>query len=106
MDPTTFKLRRVLVGVVVGLLLVSLAFYGWVQYRRSQYNERRDAVLGRYHNGYTLCVTAGNYRPSCAASAVNACVRDAFWSITMPFKIDPESPGTNAGARCRAAVAG
>jgi hypothetical protein len=102
MDPCApLTLRRVLVGVVVGLVLVSLAFYGWVQYRRSQYTQHERAVLGRYHEAYTLCVAAGNPAFACANRVQNACVRDPFWTTGKPFAFDPESATPDSGARCR-----
>ena len=106
MDPTAFRIRRVLLGVVVGLVLVSVAFYGWVQYRRAQYDDRERAVLSRYHQDYTLCVTAGNAAVGCAARVVNACVADSFWSLAKPFASDPESARDDPLERCRSGATG
>jgi hypothetical protein len=105
MDPTaTFRVRRVLVGVLVGLVLLSAGFYGWVQYRRSQYEHQKDAVLSRYHDAYAFCLTQGRRPVTCAASTVPACTRDVFWTVGMPFDLD--STGPDADERCRAVATG
>lgn len=100
MAPAAFKLRRVLMGVVVGSVLLTLAFYGWVQYRQSQYAERERAVLGRYHEDYTLCLKLGNARLVCGQRVLSACERDPFWDLDTPFATAGSTPPDGAG-RCR-----
>jgi hypothetical protein len=106
MEPTAFKVRRVLFGVVVGLALVSLAFYGWVQYRQSEYQHRERAVLSRFHQAYALCVTAGNASVSCTDRVMDACVGDPFWTIAKPFSFDPAAARPDARDRCRSGAVG
>jgi hypothetical protein len=102
MGAVRFKLRRVLIGVVVGLVALTLSFYGWVQYRQSQYADSERSVLTRYHDDYTLCVKLGSGDLSCARRVLTACVVDPFWGQGKPFS----SVGTAAPdplGRCRAA---
>jgi nitrogen fixation-related uncharacterized protein len=90
MEPSTpLKLRRVLVGVVVGLMLVAVAFFGWVAYRRSQYGDHQHAVLSRYHQAYSSCVAIGTPEQFCGARMTAACLLDPFWTIAKPFAFDP-----------------
>jgi hypothetical protein len=92
MDPARFKLRRVLIGVAVGLVALALGFYGWVQYRQSQYGHRERAVLTRYHDDYTLCLKLGNGDLGCARQVLAGCVRDPFWSDAKPFASAGSAP--------------
>jgi hypothetical protein len=92
-------------GVVAGLVLVAVSFYGWVQYRQSQYEHREQAVLSQYHDAYTLCVTAGNPAFVCANRAQTACQRDPFWATGKPFAFDPHAASPDPRARCAAGVA-
>jgi hypothetical protein len=101
MDPVRFKLRRALIGVAVGLVALTLTFYGWVQYRQSQYADRESAVLTRYHNDYALCLKLGNGNLSCARHVLAACVLDPFWGDGKPFASAGSAPPDPVG-RCRA----
>lgn len=105
MEPSTpLKLRRVLVGVVAGLTLLALAFYGWVQYRQSQYHHRQHVVLSRYHAAYTTCVAVGNPAQVCAPRLTTACVLDPFWELGKPFAFDPETAVPDKDRLCRDGV--
>jgi hypothetical protein len=101
MGADRFKLRRVLIGVVIGLVAVTLTFYGWVQYRQSQYADRERNVLTRYHNQFTLCLKLGNGQFSCARHVLAACVRDPFWDGGVPFA-SAGSAAPDASGQCRA----
>ncbi len=103
MEPTTFKMRRVLMGVVVGMLLVGLAFYGWAQYRQQQYHQRESAVLAGYRHESALCARAGNMAGHCADRVLAACLDDPFWQTSKPFDAaaalpDPAAPCQEATA--------
>jgi hypothetical protein len=107
MDPTApFRLRRVLLGVLVGLTLLALAFFGWVQYRRGQYHDREKAVIGGYHREYVLCVSAGNAATGCAERVLAACQLDPFWRVAKPFAADPRTALPDPGERCASGAAG
>ena len=96
-----FKLRRVLVAVAVGLVALTLTFYGWVQYRQSQYADREQTVLNHYRNAYTLCIKLGNGQLGCARHIFAACVRDPFWAQDEPFASAGSAPSDPFG-RCAA----
>jgi hypothetical protein len=85
MGADRFKVRRVLISVVVGLVVVALSFYGWVQYRQSQYADRERTVLTHYRNDFALCLKLGNGQFGCARDVLAACVRDPFWEQGKPF---------------------
>ena len=101
MGTVRFRVRRVLIGVVVGLVALTLSFYGWVQYRQSQYADRERAVLTRYHDNYTLCLKLGNGDLGCARHVLAACVHDPFWAGGKPFATAGSAPPDPIG-RCRA----
>jgi hypothetical protein len=101
MGADRFRLRRVLLGVVMGLVLVTLAFYGWIQYRQSQYAQRERDLLSRYHDDYTTCLAAGNGSLACARNGLAACVNDPFWRGDEPFATAGSTPA-DPNARCRA----
>jgi hypothetical protein len=101
MEPTAFKMRRVSIGVVVGLLVVSLAFSCWVQYRRSQYQKHEQDVLGRYQRGYTLCTASGTAPFVCRERILQACVADPFWQVGKPFSFDAQVATPDAIGQCR-----
>jgi hypothetical protein len=104
MESTAFKVRRVLMGVVAGLLLVSLGFYGWVQYRQSQYHQREHDVLARYQRSLALCTTAASAPALCAGRVMDACVGDPFWQQSKPFSFDATVAAPDASARCRTVI--
>ena len=101
MGAERFRLRRVLIAVVVGLVALTLSFYGWVQWRQSQYTGRESAVLARYHDDYTLCLKLGNGDLSCARHVLAACVHDPFWQSDKPFAA-AGSAAPDPFGRCRA----
>lgn len=101
MGAARFKLRRVLMGVVIGLVAVSLSFYGWVQYRQSQFADRERTALTRYHNNFALCLTLGNGEFGCARHVLAACVRDPIWEQGKPFA-PAGSPAADPFAECTA----
>jgi hypothetical protein len=104
MDTSTFRLQRVLMGVVVGLLVVALAVWAWADFRRSQYNDHQRAVLSRYHEAYTLCVTAGNPSWACANRLQTACRADPFWKVAKPFAFNPQVATAEIATHCRSGV--
>lgn len=107
MDPSApFLLRRVLLGVVVGIALVLLGFYGWVQLRVSQYHDREHSTLVRYQRSYALCVAGGSVPQTCAAKVYTACRADAFWTVGRPFALEPDSQSSEAMIRCRNGATG
>lgn len=85
MGAARFKLRHVLMGVVIGLVVVALGFYGWVQHRQSQYADRERTVLTRYHDNFALCLKLGKGEFGCARQVLAACVADPFWANGKPF---------------------
>lgn len=99
MGAVRFKLRRVLIGVVIGLVALTLTFYGWVQYRQSQYAARERNVLTHYHDDYALCLKLGNGQLGCARHVLGACVRDPFWQQGKPFA-SAGSAATDPIGRC------
>jgi len=101
MDAARFQLRRVLIAVAIGLVALTLTFYGWVQYRQSQYGDHESAVLTRYHNDYLLCLKLGNGNLSCARHVLAACVKDPFWGDEKPFASADALP-PNPVDRCQA----
>lgn len=101
MGASRFKLRRVLIGVAIGLVALTLSFYGWVQYRQSQYADRERTVLTRYHNQFTLCLELGNGEFGCARQVLASCLRDPFWGEGQPFATAGSAPPDPSG-QCRA----
>ena len=99
MGADRFRLRRVLLGVVMGLVALSLGFYGWVQYRQSQYQDRERAVLDRYQNDYSLCLKVGSGEFGCARRVVASCKVDPFWVGGKPFASAGSAP-PNPADRC------
>jgi hypothetical protein len=107
MEPMApFRVRRVLLGVVIGTALLALGFYGWVQYRTGQFHHRADALVARYHQAYEQCVAGGGLAPDCATRVVDACRRDAFWVTGQPFAFLPGSSAADAAGRCARAPGG
>jgi hypothetical protein len=98
--PERFKMRRVLIGVVGGLVALTLAFYGWVQFRQGQYQDRERAVLTRYANDYSLCLKLGNGEYGCARRVLASCVVDPFWLGGRPFASAGSAPPDPVD-RCR-----
>ena len=106
MDPhAPFLVRRVLLGVLIGCVLVVFAFFGWVQYRTGQYHGREKALQNRYHSAYTECVSTGGQAKDCAVRVLASCNRDPFWSIEQPFAYLPGAATDDQQCRCNASVA-
>jgi hypothetical protein len=106
-NPTApFRLRRVLVGVVVGLALCGLAFYGWARYRAVQYHDREASVLARYQYTYKTCLGSGYPGTVCADRIYRACTADDFWQIHEPFSIGLGGELGEAALRCRDGATG
>jgi hypothetical protein len=101
MGTARFKLRRVLIGVVIGVVAVTLGFYGWVQFRQSQYADRERTVLTHYRNDFTLCIKLGTGEVGCARHVLTACMRDPFWRQDKPFASAGSAPADPFG-RCTA----
>jgi hypothetical protein len=101
-----FRLRRVLLGVVVGLALCGLAFYGWVRYRTSQYHDREASVLSRYQYSYDVCLHTGDPQVLCRDRVYRACAADAFWRVHEPFTIGLGAGLSEAALRCRDGASG
>ena len=95
-----FLLRRVLAGVVIGLALLLIAFYGWVRYRTAQYHREEGQMLARYQQAYTACVTEGGAPASCAIRAHGSCLADSFWLVPRPFSADLHAVQTEAASKC------
>src|SRR4051794_3731962 len=93
-----FRIHRVLIGVLVGLALLGLGSYGVMRYQDVQYRHRADSLVARYRSAYEFCVRSGTVVVVCAAQAVTACTRDAFWTRAAPFG---ELLGGDAATRCR-----
>jgi hypothetical protein len=107
MDRTApFLLRRVFVGVLVGLLLSVLAFFGWTRWRTAQFHERQDAVLTGYRHLYENCVAGGTAPAYCGQRLMATCTADAFWRVEPPFVIDFASRFDDAATRCRETTTG
>jgi hypothetical protein len=108
MDRTSaFMVRRVLLGVIVGLTLLALCFFGWVQFRTSQYHHRESQMLSRYHSGYVACVRDPLESATCVRQLRDLCVRDVFWHREQPpFLIDLAPQFNTPELRCKDAVAG
>ena len=92
MGADRFRFRRVLLGVVLGLVTLTLGFYGWVQYRQSQYQDREHGVLTRYHDDYSLCLNLGTGDLGCARRVLAACLVDPFWLDGKPFASAGSAP--------------
>jgi hypothetical protein len=101
MGADRFRLRRVLLGVVAGLVLLTLGLYGWIQYRQSQYADQERKLLTRYHDNYATCLAAGNGSLACARDTLAACVNDPFWRHDEPFATADSRP-PDPDAQCRA----
>ena len=105
MDPNApFLIRRVLLGVLVGAMLVGLAFFGWVQYRTGQYHGQEKALQDRYHSAYLACLHDGGQTGDCAARVEATCNHDPFWSIEQPFAFLPGAASDDQAKRCGASV--
>jgi hypothetical protein len=87
-DPRSpFLIRRVLAGVLAGLVLLALGFFGWSRYRTAQYHHRESTVVARYHAYYRQCLTLGPAASACAERVFDSCTADAFWSVAQPFAL-------------------
>jgi hypothetical protein len=107
MDPNApFLVRRVLLGVFAGCVLLTLLFYGWVHYRTAQYHRHEHTVVRRFATAYAQCVRSGIDAPDCAAEVDSACERDPFWSLERPFAVLPGSASADATGRCTASGTG
>ena len=106
MDPSApFRVRRVLCGVVAGVVLLALGGYGWVQYRQAQYAHRQHGVLTRYEQNYAMCVAAGNSRFWCTQATLAGCRKDPFWHAGKPFSFDANAARPDPDAECRSMLA-
>ena len=101
----SFRLRRVLLGVVVGLTLLALGFYGWARFRSAEYHRREAGVLQHYRSTYRFCLQGGVPASACLASSSAACAADPFWSVTEPFSVDLRQGSAEAQDRCGPALA-
>jgi hypothetical protein len=98
--------RRVLLGVVVGLALLAVCFFAWTRYRVAQYHHRESALLTRYHAQYQACTSAGTVAPRCATPIYQACTADAFWGVGEPYTFGLGADVDDSATRCRGAVTG
>lgn len=91
-----FLLRRVLLGVLIGVTVLGAGFFGWVEFRTSQYHQRESEMLSRYRTSYAAClgqhVTAG----VCAAEVRDLCTHDRFWQREHPPFVIDLAPQFNA----------
>jgi hypothetical protein len=90
--PDRSQLRRVLIGVVAGLVALALGFSGWVDYRQSQYRDRERTVLTRYHSDLAFCLTVGNADYACVRRVLASCEVDPFWLDGLPFATAGSAP--------------
>jgi hypothetical protein len=95
-----------MLGVVVGLALLALAFFGWSRYRTAQYHHRESAVLTRYKAEYNTCVADRFAVSRCAQQVFTACSADPFWQVQEPFSIGVGGGLDDASLRCRDGVTG
>jgi hypothetical protein len=99
MEPTgRFRIHRVLLGVLVGLAVLTAAGYGLMRYESAQYRHRADSLVARYKSAYKFCVHTGAVASVCATQAVTACTTDLFWTRGGPFS---DLLGGDGSARCR-----
>jgi hypothetical protein len=101
-----FLVRRVLLGVLVGVTVVALGVFGWVQFRTSEYHQREAKMLSRYRAGYATCVRQQLAPQACAHEVHDLCTRDAFWQRQPPFLIDLAPQFNLPEVRCKEAVPG
>jgi hypothetical protein len=106
MDRTPpFLVRRVLMGVVAGLTVLAVGFFGWVQYRSSEYHDREAKMLARYRHDYLVCLRDQS-ASACVSQLRELCARDVFWQQEPPFVIDLAPQFSRPDARCTEVVAG
>ena len=86
------------------MVVLSLGFYGWVQYRQSQYQDREQATLTRYQNDYSLCLKVGSSEFGCARRIIASCLGDPFWHGGKPFASAGSAPPDPVD-RCRTVIA-
>jgi hypothetical protein len=103
---SAFLLRRVLLGVLVGVTVLALAFLGWVELRTSQYHQREAKMLSRYRAEYATCVGQRLAPDTCAQETRELCMRDTFWQREPPFRIDLAPQFNLPDQRCKATVPG
>jgi hypothetical protein len=102
-----FLLRRVVLGVIVGLTVLAVGFFGWVQFRTSEYHEREARMLSHYRHDYAACVREQVDPAGCAQQLRRLCTRDAFWQREQPpFLIDLAPQFSTPEARCTVSLAG
>lgn len=106
MDPTPpFLVRRVLLGVVVGLAVLAVGFFGWTRYRVGQYHHRETTVLAGYRAEYRSCLALGSPASYCVSSVDTACAADPFWRGEPPFTLGWGAGGADDGqTRCQSDV--
>jgi hypothetical protein len=103
---SAFLLRRVLLGVLIGVTVLAVGFFGWVQVRTSDYQKRESQMLSRYRSGYAQCVRQQFAPSTCARDLRALCTRDDFWQQEPPFFIDLAPQLNTPEVRCRATVSG
>ncbi|HEX3334855.1 MAG TPA: hypothetical protein VHS54_00240 [Jatrophihabitans sp.] len=102
MRPTApFRLRRVIGGVLVGLVVLFLAAFGWVGYQTALYHRHENAVVAKYRDEFKTCLAVGGVRASCASQVSARCVDDVFWSRRKPFNFGLGNEIDDAAALCR-----
>jgi hypothetical protein len=101
-----FLVRRVLLGVLIGLTALAVGFLGWVQFRTSEYHQREAKMLSRYRAGYTTCLRQQLAPTTCAQEVHNLCTRDVFWQREPPFLIDLAPQFNLPDLRCKETVPG
>jgi hypothetical protein len=104
---SAFLLRRVFLGVLVGVTLLALGFFGWVQFRTSQYHQREAHLLSRYRSGYATCLRQQVTPAACALEVRDLCTHDQFWQREQPPFVIDLAPQLNVPElRCKETVPG
>jgi hypothetical protein len=104
---SAFLLRRVVLGVIVGVTVLAVGFFGWVQFRTSEYHKREARMLLHYRHDYAACVRQQTAPATCARQLRQLCTQDVFWQREQPpFIIDLAPQFSTPEVRCRESVSG
>jgi hypothetical protein len=94
-----------MLGVIVGMAVLALGFFGWTLYRIGQYHHREGGVVAAYRTDFRNCVGSGAGVASCSQYIYSTCLRDPFWRTQQPFSFNLGiDPAAEAQAGCTAAT--